>query len=699
MSSKRLLFHAPLVLVCLCSAAQIAIGQTILFDLGNDLSYRGASVTNPDPNGNHWNSVWSGAFYNGVVDISGNATNIDFGFSSATGNDSYNGPAGDTTIFGPGDTVYDAGALGNLGVNEAVYDYYVNSTLQIQNLNPGKTYDLTFYGSHKYNDDNITRYTLYSDATFTNPIASVDLEVGVGNAHNQANVARLTGVAPQADNQLYIGFEGTNGGNGYLNAMRLEEAAPPPSGPKVYMHYMPWFDTPETLGANNWGLHWRDTRGSTTNPNIVDETGKRQIASNYYPKIGPYQSSNPHVIEYHMLLMKMAGVDGILIDWYGVQGANGDVGTLLANSNAIVDKMDDFEMEFGVVLEDRFSTHGINGSPDISKAEANVAYLRDHYFNRGEYIRIGAGNDPLLPVFGPITFEQESQWTQILAQANEDVAFLPLWYESGDGGSNSDGEYSWIYEDEPQDNYLNHLRNFYINRAPTLDIAGASAFPGFDVFGGANFEIPHDDGQTLASTLNLANLYSSSFDFLQLATWNDFGEGTIFEPTAEFGFAYLLQLQQFTGVPFGEAELQMVYRLYLARNKYEGNQAIQAGLDEVSGLIVDLNVEQARALLNTVAPAGDYDGDGDVDGDDYSLWRDTFGSQTILAGSGADGNYDGVVNIADYAIWRNNQGATSATSALLGSNVPEPATQSLTGIAMLTWCIRQFSSRGQVQAD
>src|SRR3972149_10845099 len=22
---------------------------------------------------------------------------------------------------------------------------------------------------------------------------------------------------------------------------------------KVYMHYMPWFETPETLGANQWG--------------------------------------------------------------------------------------------------------------------------------------------------------------------------------------------------------------------------------------------------------------------------------------------------------------------------------------------------------------------------------------------------------------------------------------------------------------
>src|SRR6476661_5169499 len=83
---------------------------------------------------------------------------------------------------------------------------------------------------------------------------------------------------------------------------------------KVYMHYMPWFETPATLGGSNWGYHWKF---NNQNPNIVDASGKRQIASHYYPKIGPYASSDPNVIEYHMLLMKFAGVDGVMIDWYG----------------------------------------------------------------------------------------------------------------------------------------------------------------------------------------------------------------------------------------------------------------------------------------------------------------------------------------------------------------------------------------------
>lgn len=464
----------------------------------------------------------------------------------------------------------------------------------------------------------------------------------------------------------------------YCQPVSVAKSNPTP----VYMHVMPWFDTPEVLGTNNWGIHWTM---ANRDPNIVDPTGKRQIASHYYPKIGPYQSSNAHVIEYHLLLMKLSGVDGVLIDWYGVQGTNGDIGRLLNNSDAIVDRIDDFGLEFGVTLEDRFSTtaHG-NGVPDIDKAKANVAYLRDNYFNRPEYIRYGTNQDPLLTVFGPITFEQPSQWTEILAEAGEEVEFLTLWYQSSDAGANADGEYGWIYEDEALDNHLTHVRNFYRNRATLLPSVGGIAYPGFvdyyDEGGwtGLPFEIPHDNGQTLAETLDLASQYSADMDFLQLATWNDFGEGTMFEPTVETGFDYLLQLQQFTGVEYGEEELQLVYRLFLARGKYAAKGTVQAGLDQVAELLASLEITQAAELLGVLAPQGDYDGDTDVDMDDYGMWVSDFNRQFAIQGSGADGNYNGIVDAADFTVWRDS------LEAFQSLTVPEPSSWSLAVMCLLT---------------
>jgi hypothetical protein len=445
---------------------------------------------------------------------------------------------------------------------------------------------------------------------------------------------------------------------------------------KVYLHYMPWFETPATLGGTSWGYHWRL---NNRNPNIVDAAGKRQIASHYYPTIGPYASSDPDVIEYHLLLMKLAGVDGVLIDWYGVEGTNGDINRLLANSNALVNKVDDFGLDFGVIMEDRFLAN-------IDQAKANVAYLRDHYFNNASYLRLGANEGPLVGVFGPITFQQASQWTQILAEAGEDVNFLTLWYESNDVGANADGEYAWIYEEENLDSHLGHQSNFYRFRAPSLGTAGGVGYPGFNDYyqeGGVGnvvaFEIPHNNGQTLDAVLGLASQYSDSIDFLQLATFNDFGEGTMFEPTVETGFEYLKRLQQFTGTPYAEAELQLVYRLYVARKKYAANAAIDARLDEVSNLLAGLDIAEAANALNLAAPLGDYDADGDVDPNDNAVWRNAFGATTIAYGTGADGNYDGIIDAADYVVWRNNLNGQIANSATM----PEPTALVLSALSVI----------------
>lgn len=491
---------------------------------------------------------------------------------------------------------------------------------------------------------------------------------------------------------------------------------------KVYMHYMPWFQTPASLGGTSgasWGYHWKM---NTQNPNIVDASGKRQIASHYYPMIGPYDSTDPDVLEYHMLLMKYSGVDGVMIDWYGSNGTNGDVGSLLTASNAIVNKTDDYGLGFAVVLEDRFAGSLTNGLPDGSNSQAvnnvtqNMQYLAANYFNKPNYLKAGASNSPLMPIFGPSKIQPVSGnsninsaalWSQIFAQSGTNPTFMPLEYQSGDAGTNADGEFAWPYQDSGTSNHItSHLQPFYTGRAGSLKVAGKTvggvAYPGFNDFyaqGGAGntlFYIPEinptTQATTLSETLNLYTTYQSRLDFLQLATFNDFGEGTMFEPTVETGFKYLKQIQEFTGVSYDEDELQLVYRLYLARKKYAGDAPIVAMLNQVSTLLTQLEVGEARELLNTAAPAGDFDADGDVDTADYQVWRNAYGSQTILRGSGADGNYDGAVNTADFTIWRNSLGAGAAAGAEAAASLPEPTVGILIGLAAssmfyrtLTW--------------
>jgi hypothetical protein len=201
-----------------------------LFDLGSDSSYRGASVTNPDGNSNYWNSVYAGAFFADVLDKDGNTTAVSFGFATGQGgaSDYFNGPSGATED--PSASVYNSTALGDLGIDEAVYDWYSSSgygqsaAFVIGGLDSGKKYDLTFYGAKRFpTDETTTTFTVYTDNTYSVEVASVDLTIGNGGSgHNQDATAVLQGIAPQGTS-LYIGFEGANGGTGYLNCFEISE--------------------------------------------------------------------------------------------------------------------------------------------------------------------------------------------------------------------------------------------------------------------------------------------------------------------------------------------------------------------------------------------------------------------------------------------------------------------------------------------
>src|ERR1700742_2071801 len=45
---------------------------------------------------------------------------------------------------------------------------------------------------------------------------------------------------------------------------------------KVYVHYMPWFETPQTSDNSKWGQHWTM---ATQNPDNILSNGQGQIAS------------------------------------------------------------------------------------------------------------------------------------------------------------------------------------------------------------------------------------------------------------------------------------------------------------------------------------------------------------------------------------------------------------------------------------
>ena len=107
-----------------------------------------------------------------------------------------------------------------------------------------------------------------------------------------------------------------------------------------------------------------------------------------------------------------------------------------------------------------------------------------------------------------------------------------------------------------------------------------------------------------------------------------------------------------------------------------------SGVSSLGGGVVfdNISLELVDAVAGPVT--GDYNGNGTVDAADYTLYRDTLGN-TVVAGTGADGNGDTFITPLDYDVWANNFGNMSSTSS--GVSVPEPTTVLLAcfaGLAM-----------------
>lgn len=262
---------------CFLTSCALAVGlvasasaQTVLIDFGSNVDqFRGLPVSNPDSLGHYWNSVQPGLFVENMIDINNGATTIDLGWDTPVGTDSFNGPAGPTDASTLTTDVQftdiDAVALGNLGGSlEAAFDFAAGPSLadnrvrlQIQGLDPEKSYDLTFFGSHSFSFDTVTEYSVYTDNTYSTLVATTSLAVQDSEMpwlHNRDKVATLSNLSPQTDDILYLQFVGATGMEGYLNSLQIETSSAPA--------FVGDYNNNGTVDAADYTV-WRDNLGST----------------------------------------------------------------------------------------------------------------------------------------------------------------------------------------------------------------------------------------------------------------------------------------------------------------------------------------------------------------------------------------------------------------------------------------------------
>jgi hypothetical protein len=397
----------------------------------------------------------------------------------------------------------------------------------------------------------------------------------------------------------------------------------------VMAHYMPWYESQPYTGY--WGWHWTM---SHFNPDNDNTNGYPEIASWYYPQIGLYDSDDPALLEYHVLLMKLAGIDGVIADWYGTDNFN-DYALINQRTADLFAWLQKAGLQFCLCYEDATIQQEINkgfitASGAVAHAQQTMLYAQSNYFTMPGYLHWN--NKPVLLDFGPQYFADNSQWTSIFSALNPTNA--PAFFTEDSRYSIGQGGFDWPPMSMTRTNngvltdamMISYLTNFE-QKATGWPAYISTAFPRFhDIYqqAGAMPSYGYLDDQS-GTTLreNLSRAMTNSSIMVQIATWNDFGEGTIIEPaanaisgsalidtnqsTVEYGYTDLGIIQdlrrQFldAGFPYHTNNLTLPLRLFNLRKLY-GNSSpmITAELNCVFSNIVSGNLAIADLQLNGV---------------------------------------------------------------------------------------------------
>ena len=372
-------------------------------------------------------------------------------------------------------------------------------------------------------------------------------------------------------------------------------AADSPQGeprPRVLVHYMPWYSAPPL--SEQWGWHW------TMNHFDPEQfsSGRREIASQLYPVIGPYDSADPAVLEYHLLLMTLAGIDGVIVDWYGLHDFR-DYARLHRHTAALVEAVDRHGLLFAVCYEDQ-TIHALvdagrlASEERVSHARRELEWLAENWFSRPGYLRLEG--QPVLLSFGQTGLSDE-EWSQCLDGLEPQVAYFSQHHRR----TAAVGAFDWPVPTKG----LSAVDQF-VERSADWPHAIPVAFPRFvDIYAEAGVReswgrVEDFGGVTFRSSLEQA--LSTEAALIQIATWNDWGEGSSIEPSREYGYRDLEALQslrrsldsRFTAEP---PDLRLPERLMTLRRRSRDKES-RCRLDQVAAKLINGRIASAREELN-----------------------------------------------------------------------------------------------------
>jgi hypothetical protein len=374
---------------------------------------------------------------------------------------------------------------------------------------------------------------------------------------------------------------------------------PKPAKRLLMAHYMPWFSSKPHSGQ--WGWHW------TMNHYDPERQvkGRRDAASHYRPLIGLYDSHDPDALQCQVMLMKLAGIDGAIIDWYGNEDFL-DYGINNRNTKLFISFLQKAGLKFAICYEDQtvpklIEAKRFPASEAVKHAQGLMQWMQENFFSSPAYVKIKSC--PVLLTFGS-PYYNDAQWNQIFSVLPHKPWYFTETVKRVETAAT--GGFDWPLPQGGTEKALKEQDIFH-ERAKEWPLFIAAAFSRFnDIYDQAGVHkswghIEDRNGRTYVQTLTKA--LKSGAPIIQIVTWNDWGEGTQIEPSVEIGYRDLEATQRLRrqylepGFKSKGQDLRLPVDWYLLRKKNMDNPAVREKLSALFPLVAAGRVEQAKQLL------------------------------------------------------------------------------------------------------
>ncbi len=264
-----------------------------------------------------------------------------------------------------------------------------------------------------------------------------------------------------------------------------------------------------------------------------------------------YASNSSAEVKKQVGDMRARGIDGVLVDWDGQGAGLGVVDQATTsgpaiNTGALTRYQHEAEASNGAFRFAIIEDEGIKGCAskagcDVTQALiSDIDFLATNFFGSPAYLQ--KNGRPVLFFFSLDAWVAKDgksiDWSYVRAHVHGNPLFV---FENSGGFTHdaSDGAYSWLHT-TPIGSYpgsdpfgvASFLPSFYGQAASHgSKIAWGGAWKGFDDgvvngWGGGRRYAGQQCGKTFLDTLSAAEAHASRLDGVQIATWDDYEEGS-----------------------------------------------------------------------------------------------------------------------------------------------------------------------------